>query len=86
MRNMLTVCCPCPKGRPAHVQNILQTFQFNRAIDTQIGAGAGRQRAGKRDIDFERAFPSRRIDARDLAFDNPVSRVNFCVSGLSEHP
>src|SRR4051812_20346227 len=41
--------------RPAHVGDVVEPFELDRAVDAQVGDGALRQVAGERDVDRARA-------------------------------
>ena len=64
------------KGRPADFQNILESFELDRSVNTQIRTSTRRQRTDQRCVDLKRAFASGRIDARNLTLDQTVARVD----------
>src|SRR5580698_6382068 len=55
--------------RAADEHHIVQLFQLDGAIDTEIGAGAGWQRAGERHVNRDGAVHDRLFDARYVAGD-----------------
>jgi len=50
------------ESRPSDFQYIREPFQFDSAVNAQIGTSARRQWPVQRGIDFKRAFASSRID------------------------
>jgi hypothetical protein len=64
------------KRRPADFQDIFQSLELDRSVHAQIGTRTLRQWTLQRSIDFERAFASSRIDARNSSLNQAVARVH----------
>ena len=62
--------------RPPDVEHVLEPLELDGALDRQIRPRALRQRPVEGDVDLDRARHRRRIDARHLADDDAVARVD----------
>src|SRR5437764_12974737 len=62
--------------RTAHVENVVQSFQINRSIDTQIRSCAFRKFSSKFDVDGHSSVLHAGIDAHDRARNYSVMRVD----------
>ena len=63
--------------RPADEDHVVELLEPDGAVDAQVGPRAGRQRAFEDDVDADRSVGRGGIDARDLALDDAVARVDF---------
>ena len=64
------------EGRPADVNDVVETLEFNRAIDAQVGPRALGEFAGERDVDRDRAVLNLGVDARDPSGHDAIARVD----------
>src|SRR5206468_5498038 len=65
-----------PERRAADIQNVVEPLELDRPLDAQIGARPFRQGAGERHVHGDRAVQHGRVDARYLALDQTVARVD----------
>ena len=70
--------CSPARMPAADVDDVVQLFEAHGAVDAQVRAGAWR-RAFERDVDADGAVRRRRIDPRDLAFDDAIAGIDFGV-------
>ena len=66
----------------ADEENVLEIFEFDGAIDAEIGAGAKRERLDDLDVDGDGAIYHGRVDAGNPTVDDAVARVDG--SGLAD--
>ena len=64
------------EGRTADVDDIIETLEFDRAVDAQVGARAFRQFAIEGDVHPHRPLIDRGIDAHDMAGDDAIASVD----------
>ena len=64
------------EGWPLDVEDVIETLEFDRAIDAQVRSRAFRERTIERDVDRYRALFNRGIDPDDVPGDNPVAGVD----------
>ena len=67
------------KRRAAHINDIIETLELDCSVHTKIGARAFRQRLIERNFDSNRSLLDCGIDARDVAVDGSVPRVNHSL-------
>src|SRR5215213_22806 len=65
-----------PERRAPDIQDVIQPFEFNRAIHAQVRPCPPGQRSGERDVHEHRAVLRGGIDARDAPFDLAVPGID----------
>src|SRR6478735_11804011 len=64
------------EGRAADVDDVVETLEFDGAVDREVRAGALRQRAGEENVDGDRAILDGGVDAADGAGAEAVAGVD----------
>src|SRR4030095_13390983 len=62
--------------RPSDKQDVIQTLEFNRAVDAEVGPRAARQLALELDVHGDRAVLRGGVDTNHFAGDDAVAGVD----------
>ena len=60
----------------ADEENVFEVFEFDGAIDAEVGARTERERIGDLDVDGDGAVLDGGVDAGDETFDDAVAGVD----------
>src|SRR5262245_11545480 len=69
-------CSVLGEGGPPDVENVVESFEFDRPVDTEVRARTFGECLVERNIDSHCALFDGGIDARDMAGDKAITGVN----------